>query len=79
MSAADLPEETSAMGDVINLNAVRKQRERAAKEARAAENRARFGQSRLQRDLRDAEQSRAQRELDRKRLSFDDPDKTPKR
>ena len=67
------------MGDIINLKDARKQRARAEKEARAAANRARFGMSRFQRTLRDTERDRDRHILDLKRLTGDDPDKTPQR
>ncbi|MBH0236705.1 DUF4169 family protein [Methylobrevis albus] len=38
------------MGDVVNLRMARKQKQRAAKEATAAENRVRFGRTKAERE-----------------------------
>ncbi len=56
------------MGDVVNLNQIRKRRERAAAEQRARENRIQFGRGKDDRikALREAE--KAKRELDDKKL-----------
>lgn len=50
--------------EIINLRQARKQRERDEKDARAAENRARFGRSKANRALEDDAQARAARSLD---------------
>lgn len=50
--------------EIINLRQARKQRERDEKDARAAENRARFGRSKADRALEDDAQARAARSLD---------------
>lgn len=60
------------MGDVVNLNRFRKQRDRALKEAQAAENRVRFGRTKADKQKGGREQERAGTELDGKRL--DDPE-----
>ena len=52
------------MGDVINLNRARKARHRAAKEAQAAENRAKFGRTGEQKAADAAEREEAGRMLD---------------
>lgn len=52
------------MGDVVNLNKARKQRARSAAEAKAVENRVRFGRDKASRRAADAEKARAERELD---------------
>jgi hypothetical protein len=59
------------MGDVINLNRFRKQRERTQREAQAAVNRTRFGRTKdeKKRDVDDTK--RQDRDLDGKKL--DDP------
>jgi hypothetical protein len=51
------------MGDIINLSRYRKDKERAERERRANEKRARFGIPRSERDT-----NAAQRHLDAKRL-----------
>lgn len=50
--------------EIINLRQARKQRERNEKDARAAENRARFGRTKAERALEDDAQARAARTLD---------------
>ena len=52
------------MGDVINLNRARKARDRAAKEARAPENRAKFGRTGAQKAADRVEREKAARDLD---------------
>lgn len=56
------------MGEIINLNRYRKNRERKESGAQAAENRARFGRSKDDRLREKAEQDRRQTELDNKKL-----------
>lgn len=51
-------------GEVVNLRRVRKQRDRQAAEATAAQNRVRFGRSRAERELGDQQEARAARHLD---------------
>ena len=52
------------MADPINLNRVRKDREKAAKAAKAEANRAKFGRTPLQKALDAAEAERRARTLD---------------
>ncbi len=52
------------MADPINLNRVRKDREKAAKAAKAEANRAKFGRTPLQKALDAAEADRRARTLD---------------
>jgi hypothetical protein len=56
------------MGDVVNLNQIRKRRERAVAERRAKENRAQFGRSKEDRIKAARESEKVQRELDEKKL-----------
>ncbi len=53
--------------EIINLNKVRKARERADREREAQENRIKFGQSKSERSLVDAQHRKSQAELDRAR------------
>ncbi|HET6389555.1 DUF4169 family protein [Hyphomicrobium sp.] len=53
--------------EIINLNKVRKARERAVREREAQENRIKFGQSKTERGLIDAQQRKSQTDLDRAR------------
>lgn len=50
--------------EIINLRQVRKARERSRKEARAEENRTKFGQSKAERQRLSAEAEHATRHLD---------------
>ena len=56
------------MGDVINLNKVRKARGKSDAAARAAENRIRFGQPKAQLSKARKEAEKAESDLDSKRL-----------
>ncbi len=56
------------MAEIVNLNSRRKARTTAEAEARAAENRVRFGQTKAVKRKRAAETERAQSLLDAKRL-----------
>ncbi|WP_374304473.1 DUF4169 family protein [Ferrovibrio sp.] len=56
------------MGDVVNLNKMRKARERGEAKERAAENRVRFGQPKAQRKQQEKETARAAKDLDGKKL-----------
>lgn len=62
------------MGDIVNLRAVRKQRERAAREAEAAANRSRFGRTKTQKRQEAAAADKARQDLDGKRLDRPDED-----
>jgi hypothetical protein len=59
---------SSATEMIVNLNRHRKQRQRAETEARAAENRIRFGRSKEQRSKELRESERARKEIEDKRL-----------
>ena len=52
------------MAEIINLRRARKRKERAEKEARAADNRLAFGRSKGERTLSDARKDLAERRLD---------------
>lgn len=56
------------MGDVVNLNQIRKRRERAAVEQRARENRIQHGRSKDDRIEAKRESEKALRGLDEKKL-----------
>lgn len=55
---------TAAMVDVINLNQARKAKAKADNKARAAENRARFGRTKVEKSLEAARAEKLKRELD---------------
>lgn len=65
------------MAEIINLRQIRKQRERAEKEAKAAANRRRFGRTKAERRASEAEEDRAARDLDGKQLRRDGPAADP--
>ncbi len=50
--------------EIINLNKVRKARERADREKEAHENRLKYGQSKSERSVADAQHRKSQAELD---------------
>lgn len=50
--------------EIVNLNKVRKARERAERERGAHENRLKYGQTKADRNLFDAKQRKSQAELD---------------
>ena len=52
------------MGEIVNLRRARKDKARAAKDADAAANRAKFGTPKAERDARAAEAALAARRLD---------------
>ncbi len=60
------------MAEIVNLRRVRKDKARAAKDARAAENRSRFGRTKAEKRATEAEGGRAETTLDGKKLE-DDP------
>jgi hypothetical protein len=62
------------MGDVVNLRRVRKAKQRAEKEAVAAENRICFGRTRSARDKAAAEAEISARRLDGLRRTSRDPE-----
>jgi hypothetical protein len=59
------------MGDVINLNRLRKAKEKAVREAQATANRARYGRTKEQRAREKDEATRTAKDLDSKKI--DDP------
>lgn len=67
--------------EIVNLNKVRKARERASREREAEENRMQFGQSKSERNLFDAQNQKSQMDLDRARRHnkqlIDDGDDDP--
>jgi hypothetical protein len=56
------------MAEIINLRAARKARDKAADEARAAENRTRFGRSKAERQRAEAVEDSAAKKIDGHRL-----------
>ena len=60
------------MTEPINLNKARKEREKAAAKAGAAENRAKHGRTAVQRKLDQVREEKSKRELDAKRRLHDD-------
>jgi hypothetical protein len=56
------------MGDVVNLNRYRKQRERSERQKDAAENRVRFGRDAAEKRRLDSERSRESRRHEGNRL-----------
>ena len=62
------------MGDIVNLNQYRKQRQRADQTKQAAENRVRFGRSKSERARTRLEQDRRSQDLDGKRRDDSRPD-----
>ncbi len=60
------------MAEIVNLRRARKDRARAAKDARAADNRTRFGRGKAEKRATEAERGRAEAGLDGKKLA-DDP------
>jgi hypothetical protein len=56
------------MADIINLKDIRKARARALAEAKASENRARFGRTRDERTRQSVEETRARRDHEGSRL-----------
>lgn len=56
------------MAEIVNLKNRRKLAERAAKDAQAEQNRARFGRTKAEKALDTAERQRARRDLDSKKL-----------
>ncbi len=56
------------MTEIVNLRQAKKRRVRAEKEAQAAANCTRFGRTKAERKKATAEEARARRELDGKKL-----------
>lgn len=62
------------MGDVVNLNRVRKDRAKAKAEKTAASNRVQFGTPKHLRKKGEAERKKTEREIEGKRLDGETPD-----
>lgn len=60
------------MGDIVNLRQFRKQKQRQDKSAKADLNRAKFGQSKLDKKLTETEKARSDQTLDSARLERDE-------
>jgi len=60
------------MGDVVNLRKVRKQAGRQLEQKRAAENRLRFGRTKVERELGRARDAKVRRDLDQHRVEAGD-------
>ena len=56
------------MAEIVNLRRARKHKARAAKDARAADNRTRFGRSKAEKRVAEAERDRAKSGLDGRKL-----------
>jgi hypothetical protein len=56
------------MGEIVNLNRFRKERDRAAKAKNAEENRVRFGRTKDEREGTDANTQKADKTLDDKKI-----------
>ena len=56
------------MGDIVNLNKVRKERAKAEKKAGATANRGLFGVPKAHRDMAKAEREKSLRKLDQSKL-----------
>ncbi len=57
------------MGDLVNLRRARKRKERLRDEADAAANRVLFGMTKAERRALEAERTKAERELDARRIA----------
>lgn len=62
------------MAEIVNLRRVRKSRARSDKEARASENRTRFGRTRAERDAEAAASTQTARDLDGRKLDRPETD-----
>jgi hypothetical protein len=60
------------MSNIVNLNRFRKDKERAEKVAKAAENRAAHGRRKSDRDIEKAREDKAGKKLDQHRLDKDE-------
>lgn len=60
------------MAEIVNLRRARKDKVRAAKDARAAQNRTQFGRGKAEKRATEAERGRAETALDGRKLA-DDP------
>lgn len=61
------------MGEIINLRQVRKARDKAEKDAKAAENRVQFGRPKKQKTLQEKRKSLEETRHEGHRLERDDP------
>ena len=64
------------MAEIVNLKDFRKNRARAEAEAKAAENRVRFGRTRDERNRKAFEDKRAKRDLEGNRIEHPGPEKS---
>jgi hypothetical protein len=60
------------MGDIVNFRKARKRRERELDAQRAAENRVQYGRGKVERELVNARETKARRELEQHRITGDD-------
>jgi len=60
------------MGDIVNFRKARKRLERELGAQRAAENRVRHGRGKVERELVNARETKARRELEQHRITGDD-------
>ena len=60
------------MGDIVNFRKARKRLERELDVQRAAENRVRHGRGKVERELVNARETKARRELEQHRITGDD-------
>jgi hypothetical protein len=61
------------MAEIVNLNHIRKARQKAEKAAQSTQNRVRHGRRKDDRRLHDSEDDRRRRDLDGRRLGDDVP------
>lgn len=66
------------MGDVINLRQFRKDKERAEKQKAAGQNRLSFGRTKTEKNLTQARNEKAEKQLDQSKLDKPEPPKKPK-
>ena len=59
------------MAEIVNLRRARKGKARAEKDARAADNRTRFGRGKAEKRATEAERGRAENALDGKKLAHE--------
>jgi hypothetical protein len=58
--------------DIVNLRQFRKSRARAERDAKAEENRVKFGRTKAEKQLQKAEKEKARRQLDGHKLETDE-------
>ena len=58
--------------DIVNLRQFRKSKARAEKDAKAEENRVKFGRTKAEKQLQKAEKEKARRQLDGHKLETDE-------